>query len=218
MDNPILKAGTNPSGSDYGPGYQKRKKIMDTYNIYLTGVGGQGIGLLSEILVRAADHAGMTVKSVDTHGLAQRGGIVVSQLRLGKGCHSPLIAKGRADYVIAMERHEALRGVNHAIKDGGTLLYYNTVWQPLPVRLNQAEMVTETQISEACRARSVKEIVISKPDLEDSRMQNIVILAAVYRNSLLPSIEEEHYLLAMSDLLSGDVLEKNTHLFKEEIA
>ena len=57
---------------------------MKAFNIYLIGVGGQGIGLLSEILLRAADHAGYEVKGVDTHGLAQRGGIVVSHLKFGE--------------------------------------------------------------------------------------------------------------------------------------
>ena len=47
---------------------------MEAFNAYLIGVGGQGIGMLSEILIRAADHAGHRVKAVDTHGLAQRGG------------------------------------------------------------------------------------------------------------------------------------------------
>ncbi|MCU0237509.1 MAG: 2-oxoacid:acceptor oxidoreductase family protein, partial [Acidobacteria bacterium] len=50
----------------------------ERFDIFVIGVGGQGIGLLSETLVRAADHAGMPVKGVDTHGLAQRGGIVAS--------------------------------------------------------------------------------------------------------------------------------------------
>ena len=85
---------------------------MDNFNIYLTGVGGQGIGLLSEILIRAADHAGHRVKGVDTHGLAQRGGIVVSRIRIGDRVHTPLIPAGEADLVIALERHEALRGLN----------------------------------------------------------------------------------------------------------
>ncbi len=47
---------------------------MKEYNIYMTGVGGQGIGLLSQTLLRGADHAGLEVMAVDTHGLAQRGG------------------------------------------------------------------------------------------------------------------------------------------------
>jgi Pyruvate/2-oxoacid:ferredoxin oxidoreductase gamma subunit len=94
---------------------------MERFNIYLAGVGGQGIGLLSEIILRAADHAGHVVKAVDTHGLAQRGGIVVSQIRLGRYVHAPLIASNTADLVISLERHEALRALNHAAKDGGTL-------------------------------------------------------------------------------------------------
>ena len=190
---------------------------MDKHNIYLIGVGGQGIGLLSEVLIRSADHAGMKVKSVDTHGLAQRGGIVVSQLRLGEGSHSPLIPKGKADYVFAMERHEALRGINDALKDDGTLLYYNTVWQPLPVRLKKTKGVSEAQITKVCRVRNIKEIVVSKPDLEDVRMQNIVMLAAVYKNDLLPLITDKHCLKAMEDLMSGEILKKNVRLFSEEI-
>jgi indolepyruvate ferredoxin oxidoreductase beta subunit len=84
---------------------------MNIFNIYLSGVGGQGIGLLSEIILRAADHAGHAAKAVDTHGLAQRGGIVVSQIRLGASAHSPLIPAGQADLAIGLERHEALRAM-----------------------------------------------------------------------------------------------------------
>ena len=64
---------------------------MTNFNVYLTGVGGQGIGMLSEIILRAADKAGYPVKAVDTHGLAQRGGVVVSQVRIGDNVHTPLI-------------------------------------------------------------------------------------------------------------------------------
>jgi indolepyruvate ferredoxin oxidoreductase beta subunit len=98
---------------------------MKTFNIYLTGAGGQGIGLLSEILLRGADHAGLKVKGVDTHGLAQRGGIVVSNIRLGESLYSPLIAKNEADLAVALERHEALRCINTALKKSSTLIYYN---------------------------------------------------------------------------------------------
>ncbi|HSA34529.1 MAG TPA: 2-oxoacid:acceptor oxidoreductase family protein, partial [bacterium] len=92
-------------------------------NIYITGVGGQGIGMLAEALIRAADHAGLAVKGVDTHGLAQRGGIVVSHLRIGDEVYSPLIPEGDADIAVALERHEALRALNGFVKDGGTLVW-----------------------------------------------------------------------------------------------
>ncbi len=66
---------------------------MNAFNIYLCGVGGQGIGLLSEVLLRGGDYAGLKAKAVDTHGLAQRGGIVVSHLRFGSSVFSPMVAR-----------------------------------------------------------------------------------------------------------------------------
>ena len=189
---------------------------MKAFNIYLAGVGGQGIGLLSEILLRGADHAGLIVKGVDTHGLAQRGGIVVSQLRLGSRVYSPLILQNEADLVVALERYEALRGTNMALKDGGTLIYYNTTWQPLYVRLNLAEPVSEAMISKQCRKRNIREISVFKADLKDSRMQNIVLLANIEKYGLIPGVKKEHYLQAMDDLLQGRLLETNIELFEKE--
>lgn len=191
---------------------------MTSFNIHLTGVGGQGIGLLSEILLRAADHAGLTVKGVDTHGLAQRGGIVVSQIRIGSCVHNPLIPSGEADMVVALERHEALRGMNAALKDGGTLIYYNTVWQPLEVRLRAADEVSESAIGEQCQKRNIREISVFQPDLSDTRMQNIVLLAHIDKNHLVPNVTTAHYRQAMDDLLSGHVLEKNLELFESLIS
>jgi indolepyruvate ferredoxin oxidoreductase beta subunit len=99
-----------------------------TFNIYMTGVGGQGIGMLSEVLLRAADYAGYDVKAVDTHGLAQRGGMVVSHLRIGKQVYAPLVPKGEADMVVSLERHEAFQALIHMLKPGGVLIYYDAVW------------------------------------------------------------------------------------------
>ena len=94
---------------------------MSGFNIYLTGVGGQGIGLISEVLMRAADHAGLNVMAVDTHGLAQRGGVVVSQIKTGEELHSPLSFQGEADLVVSLERNEALRAAITALKEGSIL-------------------------------------------------------------------------------------------------
>jgi indolepyruvate ferredoxin oxidoreductase beta subunit len=190
---------------------------MGGFNIYLTGVGGQGIGLLSEVLLRGADHAGLRVKGVDTHGLAQRGGIVVSQLRFGENAHSALIMAGQADMVVALERHEAMRGMNGFLKNGGTLTYYNTVWQPLDVRLGEADEVSEEMIRRQCEAKGIKEVKVFKEDLEDARMQNIVVLAVIAKHNLIPGVRKEHYLQAMEDLMEGPMLEENTRLFEEAI-
>lgn len=189
---------------------------MNSFNIYLTGVGGQGIGLLSEVMLRAGDHAGLIVKGVDTHGLAQRGGIVVSCLRFGENIHTPLIFSREADLVVALERHEALRAINGSLKDGGTVVYYNTVWQPLDVRLGLAEEVSDAMVSEQCRRRNIREIKVLKPDLKNAQMQNIVVLARIDRHRLIPGVETGHFKMAMQDLMDGEMLSKNMRLFDDE--
>lgn len=186
---------------------------MKPCNIYICGVGGQGIGLLSEILLRAADYAGYQAKAVDTHGLAQRGGIVVSHLKIADVVHSPMVTGRQADIVIALERHEALRGADIALRHGGTLIYYNTVLQPLGVRLGKDREISEADVQEYCRQRKITVYSIKEDSLSDHRMQNIVVLAHLHANRLLPDLTESHILAAMDDLMSGTMLEKNKGLF-----
>ena len=187
---------------------------MPVFNIYLIGVGGQGIGLLSEIILRAADHAGREVRAVDTHGLAQRGGSVVSQIRLGAAAHSPLIRSGAADLIIALERHEALRAVGRMARTGGTLVYYDTAWQPLTVRLGQAEEVSAAGLEAVCRQREVSAVRVRVDDLSEVRMQNMAVLACVHRHAMIPGLAETHYLEAMEDLMTGGMLKSNRRIFQ----
>jgi indolepyruvate ferredoxin oxidoreductase beta subunit len=188
------------------------------FNIYIAGVGGQGIGLLSEILIRACDYAGHHLKAVDTHGLAQRGGMVVSQLRIGPKVFNPLIPSRQADLVVALERHEALRAAQQALKDSGTLIYYDTVWQPLSVRLRQDLQVSTDAIRTYCHAHSIRLFRIHKPELRDARRQNVVVLAHIHRNRLIAKVSGEHYRAAMHDLMSGSMLDENMAIFQAESA
>ena len=186
---------------------------MQPFNIYLCGVGGQGIGLLSEILLRASDYAGYCAKAVDTHGLAQRGGTVISQIRLGEVVHTPLIPERTADLVVALERHEALRAMQMALRDQGTLLYYDTVLQPLGVRLGTEPEITNDLINRACSQRGITVYGIARADIPDTRMENIIMLSWIYQHRLIPGLELEHFLQAMADLLTGTILEANLRLF-----
>ena len=190
---------------------------MKAFNIYLTGVGGQGIGMISEIILRAADYAGHRVKSVDTHGLAQRGGIVVSRIRIGDHVFSPLIPGGQADLVISLERHEALRAAGTVLRDGGRLIYYNTVWQPLSVRMNEAVEISEDDILIYCRKRGIKIVSVFQAHLADIRMQNIVVLAEIHRHRLIPNVNLHHYQEAMQDLMFGTMLEDNQNLLDKRL-
>ena len=191
---------------------------MDAFNIYLAGVGGQGIGLLSEIILRAGDHAGLAVKGVDTHGLAQRGGIVKSQIRIGRDVYAPLIPEGSADLVVALERHEALRAMNLALRDGGTLIYYDTAWQPLDVRLGRTDEVSGQAVAGEAEKRGIKVFRVYDPTLPDARMQNIALLAVIAENQLIPGVTVTDYMQAMEDLMAGRMLTTNKTLFEEQLA
>ncbi len=84
---------------------------QDTVSVVLAGVGGQGILLASEILARAALAAGFDVKTNEVHGMAQRGGSVIAQVRFGREVFSPLVARGTARVLGALERVEDRKSV-----------------------------------------------------------------------------------------------------------
>jgi indolepyruvate ferredoxin oxidoreductase beta subunit len=106
---------------------------MMKYDIVLGGVGGQGILLASEIIARAAMEKGYRVMMAETHGMAQRGGSVVSHVRLGD-IHGALVPEGQGDLVVGFECMEAYRHV-HFLKKGGKVLINDHKIKP--VTLNE---------------------------------------------------------------------------------
>jgi len=190
---------------------------MSKFDIYLSGVGGQGIGLLSELIARAIDHSGQRVIGADTHGLAQRGGMVASHIRIGDHVYSALVGKNKADLCISLERLEALRALNDFLKDNGVLVYYDAVWQPLDVRMKNVKQVNNEQIEQEAKRRNNKVVKVFEETLQDARMQNIAVSAHLCRESVIPGVKENHYLKAMDDLMKGQMLEDNKELFQRII-
>lgn len=90
-------------------------------NCLITGVGGQGTVLASKLIAEGAMRHGYEVRTTETIGMAQRGGSVVSHVRIGTDIHSPLIAQGQADLIIAFEPAEAVRVLPY-LKEGGALV------------------------------------------------------------------------------------------------
>jgi len=91
---------------------------VDKFNLIITGVGGQGVILAGNIIGEVALAAGCDVKKTDTLGMAQRGGSVVSHLRIAPQVFSPLIKVGAADIMIALEKLEAARWSYYLNPDG----------------------------------------------------------------------------------------------------
>ena len=186
----------------------------DPFNIHLCGVGGQGIGLLAATLLRAIAPGGAPVRGVDTHGLAQRGGIVVSQLRVGARAHNPVVSPGEAHLVLALERHEALRALTTMLAPGGRLLYADVEWQPLPVRLGRANRVTADEIARAAALLGAQVEAVAVADLPDPRCQNVALLAAALRAGALPGLTLAGLGAALAELLAGPALAANLDLLR----
>ncbi len=111
---------------------------MDTKNIMIVGVGGQGTLLTSRILGGLATGAGYDVKLSEVHGMAQRGGSVVTFVRYGDEVAEPIVEEGCADVIIAFERLEAMRYA-HYLKPDGALVVNDWRIDPMPVVIGQAQ-------------------------------------------------------------------------------
>jgi indolepyruvate ferredoxin oxidoreductase beta subunit len=190
---------------------------MKKFDIFMSGVGGQGIGLLSEALIRAIDYSGQRAIGADTHGLAQRGGMVVSHLRIGDETNSVLIMKGTSDLVISLERHEALRAMNEYLKDQGILIYYDAVWQPLDVRLRKVKQIENEEISEEAEKRMIKVYRVFDETLEDPRTQNVLLIGKIVKFGLIDGLKAEHCEKAFEDLMTPSMLETNLKVFKNSL-
>ncbi len=124
---------------------------MQIFNIVIAGVGGQGVLLASKVLSESALACGMDVKQNEVHGMAQRGGSVISFVRIGEKVHSPVVMPGSADLLISFEPLEALRYI-HYLKPGGRLVYNKVPINPSTVAAGLAVYPgdIEAQITARC--------------------------------------------------------------------
>lgn len=111
---------------------------MDNLNVVIVGVGGQGSLLASRVLGHIAIGAGLDVKVSEVHGMSQRGGSVITYVRMAPKVYAPLIEQKGADYVLALEEMEALRALPY-LKPGGTMIVNTQQILPMPVITGAAE-------------------------------------------------------------------------------
>lgn len=150
------------------------------YNILIVGVGGQGTLLASRILGAYADLAGMDCKLSEVHGMSQRGGSVVTHVRLGNKIYSPIIAEGGADVILAFEKLEALRW-RHYLKADGVIIANEQEIPPMPVIMGAAEypkdIITKI-LSEGKRVISLDALALAE-SAGNSRAVNTVMLGVL---------------------------------------
>lgn len=156
--------------------------MTETKNLLLVGVGGQGTILASKIIANVLAGLGFDVKMSEVHGMAQRGGSVVTQVRYGQTLHSPLIETDEADFVLAFERLEAPRYLRY-LKPGGTVIINDLALPPLPVLLGQAAYPADAV--DLVRPKAGKVVVIDAAAVAEQagnrRAQNVVLVGALAR-------------------------------------
>jgi indolepyruvate ferredoxin oxidoreductase beta subunit len=169
---------------------------MKDTSFLLTGVGGQGTLLASNVLARTGVRAGYDVKKAEVHGMAQRGGSVSSQIRWGNKIYSPLIAQGEVDYLVALEKLETLRYVD-MLRPGGTVIIGDMRIPPLSVSSGsdaypddeQIRRTVEQVAGEVCFVPSTR---LAK-EAGNVRAHNIVVLGALssYLDDVASTIWQE---------------------------
>lgn len=126
---------------------------MKKLDLLITGVGGQGVVLASDIIGEAAMATGLDVKKTDTLGMAQRGGSVVSHLRIAPRVWSPLISEGEVDLILSLEKLEAARW-SHYLRPGGIAIINNYEQPPMAVSLGRERYPAYAEIAGALKRRT----------------------------------------------------------------
>jgi len=182
-------------------------------NILIVGVGGQGTLLTSRILAQVAVDLGYDVKVSEIHGMAQRGGSVVSQVRYGEKIYSPIISKGDADIILAFEKLEAARWLDYLKPDGMIIINDDRV-DPLPVmsgKLKYPEDIDQRigQMVEKTMVVDASSIAI---ECGNVRAANVVLVGILAAAIGIPEAEVEKAIHAM---VPPKALDINVKAFKQ---
>lgn len=157
---------------------------MNQYNIYLTGVGGQGILTIADMIMRAAEALELPANFFPTKGMAQRGGFVKAQVKLGQSMVGPDIRPGGADLGIAMELSESLRALRY-MKRGADFIVYGFQWQPTEVMLGKAPYPSRDDLRAQTEQAGVKLFYLDPAELPEGAADNIYLLGACLTHSRL---------------------------------
>ncbi|MGC8817522.1 MAG: indolepyruvate oxidoreductase subunit beta [Candidatus Hadarchaeum sp.] len=163
---------------------------MAGLNLIIAGVGGQGSVLASHMVAMAAIRDGLRARVGETFGAAMRGGAVASHVRIGRDVNAPLVPRGGADIILAMEPLEGLRNVAEFLKKGGLLITNTHEWLPVNVNIGRAKYPSMNQIRESVKKLDGEIIEVDGTSLAQQagnvRTLNVVMLGALAATGKLP--------------------------------
>ena len=194
-------------------------------DLLLTGVGGQGNILASDIIGEVAMAAGFDVKKTDTLGMAQRGGSVVSNVRIAKKVYSPLIKEGEVDFLLAFEKLEGIRWANY-LRPGGVAIINNHAVPPLSVNLGVEKYPTDGEVTQVLKQRSERIYLVEGTrkvtELGNAKALNIFMLGCAsvflpfdltaWQDAIQKHLPEKLWKLNMTAFETGRKEIENVHV------
>lgn len=184
---------------------------MDGKNIMIVGVGGQGTLLTSRILGKLATTAGFDVKLSEVHGMAQRGGSVVTFVRYGGRVAEPIVEEGQADVLIAFERLEALRYLHFLKKDGVVIV---NDWRIDPITVVTGTASYPENILDTLKASRKTIVVDATREANKMGMPkafNVIVLGAAARHM---GFSRESWLRVIETTVPEKTVEINKKAFE----
>ena len=184
---------------------------MQTKNIMIVGVGGQGTLLASKLLGRLLLDQGYDVKVSEVHGMSQRGGSVVTYVRYGDKVYSPVIDKGEADFIVSFELLEAARWLEFLRPDGRLITNTQQI-NPMPVITGAAEYpqnLVDKMTAAGAQVDAMDALALAE-EAGSSRAVNLVLMGRLSRYFDLP---EEVWQNAITNSVPEKFLELNRKAF-----
>ncbi len=190
---------------------KNRVKQGKTVNLFLSGVGGQGVIIASNIITEVAMHAGFDVKKSEVHGMSQRGGSVTSQVRFGKKVFSPLIKKGSVDVLLAFEQLESIRFIENLKPEGAVI--FNDL-QIIPLTVYSMNIKYPNNIEELCKKITPHVFSVNATkaaeDLGNIRITNTIMLGTL---STFLEFDKELWEQVISERVPSKTIDLNKEAF-----
>ena len=190
--------------------------MMETKNIMIVGVGGQGSLLASKLLGRLLMNEGYDAKVSEVHGMSQRGGSVVTYVRYGDKVYSPVIDKGQAEVIVSFELLEAARWMGY-LAPGGAIVTNTQQIEPMPVITGAAEY--PGNLVDKMGAAGVKVDAVNALDIAvkagSSKAVNIVMMGRLSKYFPFP---KESWLKALEETVPERFLEMNLRAFEAGVS
>ncbi len=184
---------------------------METKNVMIVGVGGQGSLLASKLLGRLLLSRGYDIKVSEVHGMSQRGGSVVTYVRFGDKVYSPIIDKGEADFIVSFEVLEAARWTEY-LKPGGRIITNTQKINPMPVIIGAAQY-PEDLIGKMTAAGLSVDAIDALTLAEEAGSSKAVNLVLMGRLSKYFDFTQEEWLEAIEQSVPPKFLELNKKAF-----